>query len=64
MKSVCRSVRACPGRRTDMNTRCGIYLQRRENVPVGTLWLNTARGKLSSVFSYAADWLKAPATSH
>lgn len=43
-----------------MNTRCGIYLQRRENVPVGTLWLNTAKGKLSSVFSYAADWLKAP----
>lgn len=37
-----------------------VYLQRTTPQQVGTLRLNHIRGKLASVFSYAAEWLQAP----
>lgn len=39
---------------------CSVYLQRTTPQRVGTLRLNHTRGKLSSVFSYATEWLQAP----
>lgn len=43
-----------------MSDKYGIYLQRKEAVLVGTLWLNHTRGKLSSSFVYDEQWLLTP----
>ncbi len=45
-----------------MGDTCSVYLQRTTPQRVGTLRLNHVRGKLASVFSYAAEWLQAPQT--
>ena len=43
-----------------MSDKYGIYLQRKTPELVGTLWLNHIKGKLSSAFTYATEWLQAP----
>lgn len=43
-----------------MSEKYSIYLQRKIPELVGTLWLNHVKGKLSSAFNYAAEWLQAP----
>lgn len=43
-----------------MSEQYSIYLQRRKLELVGTLWLNNTRGHISSAFTYAPHWLKAP----
>lgn len=43
-----------------MSEQYSIYLHRRKLELVGTLWLNNTRGHISSAFTYAPHWLKAP----
>ena len=43
-----------------MSERYSLYLQQRALVHVGTLWLNRIKGKISSAFVYAPDWLVHP----
>ena len=43
-----------------MSDKYSIYIQRMTPELVGTLWLNHIKGKLSSAFSYAAEWLQSP----
>ncbi len=43
-----------------MTDKYGIYLQRKELLLVGTLWINQTRGKISSFFAYDEKWLLAP----
>ena len=43
-----------------MSERYSLYLQQRDPVHVGTLWLNRIKGKISSAFVYAPDWLVHP----
>lgn len=43
-----------------MSDKYSVYLQRKDVEFVGTLWLNHIKGKLSSAFTYAAEWLQSP----
>jgi len=43
-----------------MSDRYSIYIQRKMPELVGTLWLNHIKGKLSSAFTYATEWLQSP----
>lgn len=43
-----------------MSEQYSIYLQRRKQELVGTLWLNNTRGHISSAFSYNPHWLRTP----
>ena len=43
-----------------MNKEYSIHLQGREQQKVGTLWLNSVRGHVSSAFAYSPQWLASP----
>ena len=43
-----------------MGEKYSVYLHRERPRLVGTLWLNQSKGRLSSAFSYAPEWLQAP----
>ena len=43
-----------------MGEKYTVYLHRERPRLVGTLWLNQSKGRLSSTFSYAPEWLQAP----
>ncbi len=43
-----------------MSDTYSVYLQRQDAELVGTLWLHHIKGKISSAFTYAAEWLQSP----
>lgn len=42
-----------------MGDKYSVYLHRERPRLVGTLWLNQSKGRLSSAFAYAPEWLEA-----
>lgn len=43
-----------------MGEKYSVYLHRERSRLVGMLWLNQSKGRLSSAFAYAPEWLQAP----